>query len=275
MRKYAKNSKELPLAQDSLARMDYVLASMRNWLSIQKALSNEQPEAFYIVTRQFADMSDWIPYFSFQTSRVAVERLGIHGDPFCDTCHIIYHHLSKKWKLLWLMVKRSNQFYLYTVNKQTRLHGQQEDMKKYFESSKVNPCRKEIVRGYVTETLNTDFTRLGIEFSLLCRMGTDIIAMRRILNLIQGKERMRKRERQIAIIARKLLRASEKMIVHINTKSYPLAVRESDPAFEGDPFAVFQAYQRQAEQAAHVARAALEGVRRAQEHQGLQPKHVP
>ena len=264
MRRHAEHPDALPLARDSLARLDYAIASLRNWWSIQKELTNDQPEAFYILTRQIAVMCDSTTYVLIYAGRVTSERLGIRGNSYCNIYYMLNHREAFKWRLSWKMLVRANHFALYTKEKQTRLYGKHEDMKRYFESPRSNPCRKEIAPGYALETFRSDSSRLGGDFSLLCRMGGDIAAMAQILGTIQGQEKIADGGRQIGTIARKLLEASNNMNAHITTHSYPLAVREQDPDFEGDPFAVFQAYQRQAEEAAGIAQAALDAVGRKQ-----------
>lgn len=105
-------------------------------------------------------------------------------------------------------------------------------------------------------------SRLQRERYLLCRMASDIAALSRILELMQGEERIPNNAKQIRITAKTLKDCAADLLKRLNAHSYPLAVRESDPAFEGDPFAVFQAYQRQAEAAERSARAALEALPR-------------
>ena len=107
-------------------------------------------------------------------------------------------------------------------------------------------------------------SRLQRERYLLCRMADDVATVSRVLDLIQGEERIPNNTRQIRITAQTLKDFSASLRKRLNAHSFPLAVREQDPDFEGDPFAVFQAYQRQAQEAAGIAQAALDAVRRKQ-----------
>ena len=101
------------------------------------------------------------------------------------------------------------------------------------------------------------FNPTVFEQLLLCRMAKDLETAVTVLTLLEKEKDTPERATAIALAAQAVKDFACLLRKRLNTASYPLAVREKDPSFTGDPFAVFQGYQRQAEAAGLAADRAL------------------